>query len=88
MSKKQLQNNNIGRKFIMFVKPIDEKGLVLEQKCGWLKTTPKESLVFSLKEATEFVEKEPGHGSFEDWKKFFEEDHPNWIIVSPPKYLD
>lgn len=82
------KNKNLGKKFIMFVKPIDKNGNVIEYECGWLQTNPETKLVFSMKEASIFVEKEEGHGSFSDWKKFFEEEYPNWKINSTPKYLD
>lgn len=72
---------------MLFVKPIDEEGLVRERDCGWLKTDPKIGITLTTKEAMIFTEKAEGHGSYSDWKKFFEQDHPDWKIC-PPVYLD
>ncbi len=87
MSRKKKSKSNVGRQFALFVKPVDSDGFIIESDCGWLKLSPETELVFSLKEAMVFTEKEEGHGSYSDWKQLFEEDHPNWRI-NPPVYLD
>lgn len=90
MSKKNQQhqkNKNIGRRFIIFVKPVDKDGFTIESKCGWISTKNEVDLVFSMKDAMVFTEKEEGHGSYNDWKKFFEEEYKDWRI-NPPVYLD
>lgn len=93
--KKQKINKNLGRKFILFVKPIekDSEDINFEEtedsllKSGWLKTNPKVELVFSYKDAAIFEEKEEGHGSSSDWINFFKEEYPHWDF-NPPRYLD
>lgn len=72
----------------MFIVPLDEEGFEDDSKCGWLCLKPEPHLVFSLNEAMRFIEKESGHGSFEDWKKFFEDEHPEWHIRPTPHYFD
>lgn len=87
MSRQRKTKSNIGRKFILFVKPVDKDGFTDESRCGWISTEPEINLVFSLKKAMVFTEQSEGHGSPSDWKKFFEEEHPDWRI-NPPVYLD
>lgn len=80
------KNKNLNRKFKIFVKVLDEDGFYDESKFGWLKLNPKtEILPYQLSQAHEFTEKEHGHGSFEDWKEFFEDEHKDWIVTA--KYL-
>lgn len=87
MSKKKIKKSKQNRKFKIFVKILNEEGFFDETKFGWLKLNPKIQLLpFQMSEAHEFEEKEDGHGSFEDWKKFFEEDHEDWLLI--PKYID
>jgi len=86
MSKSQKTSSNIGRKFLIFVKPIDEKGLVDERNCGWLGKDLKPT--FRAKDALQFTEKEHGHGSFEDWIELIGEDHPDWEFSPNPTYVD
>lgn len=74
------------RKFIIFVKPLDEKGLVDERNCGWL----CKDMVLDIKpkNAIQFTEKEDGHGSYNDWIKLIGEDRPNWSFPDVPTYVD
>lgn len=72
---------------MLFVKPVDEDGFTIESSCGWLKLSPETELVFSMQDAMVFTEREEGHGSYSDWKQFFEEEHEDWRI-NPPVYLD
>jgi len=65
--------SEVGKRFAIFVMPLDENGIVNEAKCGWLKLKPEIDFVLSPDEAMKFVAKQHGHGSFEDWKAFFEE---------------
>jgi hypothetical protein len=68
--------------------PLDEEGLVIESECGWLKFSPEIEFVLSPNDAMRFTAKESGHGSFDDWKAFFEEEHPDWKISPRPKWFD
>lgn len=77
------------KKFVLYVKKYDENGFLEEDQCGWIGFVENDSkpvLKFSYKEAKVFDEKESGHGSFEDWKNFFEEEYPLWKI-NPPLYV-
>ena len=74
------------RKFKMFVKQYDEDGAIVFHRCGWINANPELMLVDNFSDAQTFEDKEPGHGSFEDWKDFFNEEHPNWEIIV--RYLD
>lgn len=74
------------RKFILFVKPLNEKGLVDERSCGWLCRNME--LDTNPRNAIQFTEKEDGHGSYSDWVKLIGEDHPNWSFPDVPTYVD
>lgn len=81
--------SNEHKKFVLYVKKYDENGFLEEDQCGWIgfnNDDNKPVLKFSYKEAKVFEEKESGHGSYEDWKNFFEEEHPLWKI-NPPLYV-
>ena len=82
------KRSDVGRKFAIFVMPLDEEGLVIESECGWLKFSPEIEFVLSPNDAMRFTAKESGHGSFDDWKAFFEEEHPDWKISPRPKWFD
>ena len=82
------RTDKAGKRFAMFVMPLDEEGLVVESRCGWLKLEPEIEFVPSPDDAMKFVARESGHGSFADWKAFFEEEHPDWKISQRPKWFD
>lgn len=81
MSKKKTKNPNLNKKFKIFVKVLNDEGYFDESKFGWLKLDPKtEILPVQMNEAHTFIEKEDGHGSFDDWKRYFEYEHEDWVV--------
>ena len=85
MARKKERKQSCNRKFVMYVKVYDEFGFLIEDQCGWIgfnKDSNKPVLKFGYKGAKVFEEKEHGHGTYEDWKVFFEEEYPNWKVTN------
>jgi len=89
MSRKAKSNPNLGKKFRIYVKPVDDYGYPDETRFGWVSSNSKNEIVLRTfsSNAIVFTEKEDGHGSFEDWKNLLLEDHPDWRILNGPSYL-
>ena len=69
-----------GKKFRLFIKTFDEDGNVDESNCGWLSFDKVAEMSRGMSDAKIFTDKEPGHGSAEDWIRLFEEENPEWKI--------
>lgn len=82
-------NSPTTKRFRIFVRPVDEFGFPDEDRFGWVSFYKnKIELMLTWDNAIIFEEKENGHGSFEDWKKFFEDEYPDWRIENGPSYVN
>jgi len=80
-----------GGKFRLFIKTFLDDGEVDEENCGWLSVDPSVEMVKGMSDAKVFTDREPGHGSAEDWARFFEKEESengwkvsvSWIGENP-----
>jgi hypothetical protein len=61
-------------KFRLFVNTFLDDGTVDEGNCGWISVDPSVEMVKEMSDAKIFTDMEPGHGSAEDWTRFFEDE--------------
>lgn len=86
MSRARSRHRAEDRRFIIFVKPINEDGLVDERNCGWI--CKDMNICKNPRSAVQFIEKESGRGSYRDWLELIGEDHPDWAFADSPTYVD
>ena len=69
-----------GSRFRLYVKILDDDGNPDLDECGWISVDPRMEKVREMSDAKIFTSREPGHGSAEDWARFFELEEPEWRI--------
>ena len=69
-----------GSRFRLYVKMFDEDGNPDLAECGWISVDPKVEKVREMSDAKIFTSREPGHGSAEDWARFFMGEEPEWTV--------
>ena len=74
------ESHSPGERFRLYVKTFDESGNVDIGNCGWVSVDPRVEMVREMSDAKVFTNGKPGHGSAEDWARFFMEEEPEWKV--------